>query len=212
MTEWLEALRQDVRYALRGLRKAPVFSAVATLTLAIGIGANTTIFSAIDALLLRPVPYPDQDRLVRVSLRDPKYPQYGAPVSWTDVAHWQAANDVFEQIEGVSGPDIVAMSAGGFGERASVQHSKEDVSFGGGHVRGRTELRILATAFRKQSEGSRPDHILRTLIPDRSLLLWTLALIFSELTLATRIGAWRGRANFSTDVLVVICIIAPVRR
>jgi putative ABC transport system permease protein len=105
------------------LRKAPVFSAVATLTLAIGIGANTTIFSAIDALLLRPVPYPDQDRLVRVSLRDPKYPQYGAPVSWTDVAHWQAANDVFEQIEGVSGPDIVAMSAGGFAERASVQHS-----------------------------------------------------------------------------------------
>jgi predicted permease len=122
MTEWLEALRQDVRYALRGLRKAPVFTAVAVLTLAIGIGANTTIFNAINALLLRPLPYPDQDRLVRVVLRNPKYPQYGAPVSWTDVAHWKAANDVFEQIEATSGPDIVAMTGGGSGERVAVQH------------------------------------------------------------------------------------------
>jgi putative ABC transport system permease protein len=120
---WLEQLLQDVRFALRGLRRTPVFTVVAILTLTIGIGANTTIFNAINALLLRPLPYPDQDRLVRVSLRDPKYPQYGAPVSWTDVAHWRAASDVFEQVEGVSGPDIVAMSGGGFGERASVQHS-----------------------------------------------------------------------------------------
>jgi len=120
---WLEQLVQDVRFALRGLRGTPGFTLVAMLTLAIGIGANTTIFNAINALLLRPLPYPDQDRLVRVSLRDPKYPQYGAPVSWTDVAHWKAASNVFEQIEGVSGPDIVAMSGGGFGERASVQHS-----------------------------------------------------------------------------------------
>jgi len=120
---WLEQLVQDVRFALRGLRGTPGFTLVAMLTLAIGIGANTTIFNAINALLLRPLPYPDQDRLVRVSLRDPKYPQYGAPVSWTDVAHWKADSNVFEQIEGVSGPDIVAMSGGGFGERASVQHS-----------------------------------------------------------------------------------------
>ena len=119
---WLEQLVQDVRFALRGLRRTPVFTVVAIVTLAIGIGANTTIFSAINALLLRPLPYPDQDRLVRVSLRDPKYPQYGQPVSWTDVAHWKAASDVFEQMEGVSGPDIVAMSGPGFGERASVQH------------------------------------------------------------------------------------------
>ncbi|HTZ46724.1 MAG TPA: ABC transporter permease [Verrucomicrobiae bacterium] len=122
-TVWLEQFVQDVRFALRGLRKTPVFTVVAILTLAIGIGANTTIFSAINALLLRPLPYPDQDRLVRVSLVDSKYPRYGQAVSWTDVAHWKAANDVFEQIEGISGPDIVAMSGGGgAGERAGVQH------------------------------------------------------------------------------------------
>jgi putative ABC transport system permease protein len=122
MREWIEAFGQDLRYAVRGLRNSPGFSMVAILTLAIGIGANTTIFNAINALLLRPLPYPDQDRLVRVSLVDPKYPQYGAPVSWTDVAHWKAAGDVFEQMEGVSGPDMVAMSGGGSGERVAVQH------------------------------------------------------------------------------------------
>jgi putative ABC transport system permease protein len=121
MTEWLEALTQDLRYAVRGLRKSPGFTTVAILTLAIGIGATTTIFSAINALLLRPLPYPDQDRLVRVSINNAKYPQYDGPVSWTDVAHWKAASDVFEQIEGVSGPDIVAMSGGGSGERVAVQ-------------------------------------------------------------------------------------------
>jgi putative ABC transport system permease protein len=122
MAEWFEALKQDVHYALRGLRRTPVFTVVATLTLAIGIGANTTIFNAINAVLLRPLPYPEHDRLVRVSIYDPKYPRYDTPVSWTDVAHWKAASDAFEQIEGVSGPDMVAMSGGGSGERVAVQH------------------------------------------------------------------------------------------
>lgn len=122
MTEWFHALGQDLLYAGRGLRKNASFTLVAILTLAIGIGANATIFCAIDALLLRPLPYPDQDRLVLVSNCDPKYPRSRGNVSWTDVARWKAANDVFEQIEGISGPDIVAMSGGGSGERVAVQH------------------------------------------------------------------------------------------
>jgi predicted permease len=62
----VEQLVQDVRYGLRGLRRAPAFTAAIVITLALGIGANTAMFSVIDALLLRPLPVPDPDRLVAV--------------------------------------------------------------------------------------------------------------------------------------------------
>jgi hypothetical protein len=122
MTRWIEASEQDVRYAVRGLRKSPGFTVVAVLTLAIGIGATTAVFSVINGALLRPLPYPDQDRLVALSNIFPSHPDFGGPVSATDVAHWRADNQVFEKLEFVSGPDIVAMSGAGSGERVGVQH------------------------------------------------------------------------------------------
>ena len=63
---WLADFGQDVRYALRTLRRNPGFTAAALITLSLGIGAATTVFSAVHGVLLRPLPYPSAERLVRV--------------------------------------------------------------------------------------------------------------------------------------------------
>jgi len=122
MTRWIEASRQDVCYAFRGLRKNSGFTLVAVLTLAIGIGATTAVFSVINGILLRPLPYPDQDRLVALSNVYANRPENSATVSGTDVSHWKVDNQVFENLDFVSHPDIVAMSSAGSGERVAVQH------------------------------------------------------------------------------------------
>jgi putative ABC transport system permease protein len=86
----------DLRFALRQLRKSPGFTLIAVLTLALGIGANTAIFSVIYAVLLQPLPYPEGDRLMLLTESDANQPQIS--VSFPNYVDWKRDNTVFEHL------------------------------------------------------------------------------------------------------------------
>src|SRR6202043_2621477 len=85
-----------LRFAFRQLIKNPAFSAVAIITLALGIGANTAIFSIVNAVLLRPLPYPDADRIM--VLNESSGPGQDYSVALPDYFDWQKDNTVFEHL------------------------------------------------------------------------------------------------------------------
>jgi putative ABC transport system permease protein len=94
----LETLAQDVRYGLRQLRRNPSFTAVAVLTLALGIGANTAIFGVLNAVLLRPLPYKSPDQLVQIWETDLKSKTSQGPASYPNFLDWRAQNHVFQSV------------------------------------------------------------------------------------------------------------------
>ncbi len=93
---WLDTLALDLRYGARMLARSPGFAAVAVAALALGIGANTAIFSVVDGVLLRPLPYPDADRLVLVSMHFARSNFPYGNLCLADYLEWRAANRAFE--------------------------------------------------------------------------------------------------------------------
>ena len=95
-------LWQDLRYGARLLRRNPGFTAIAVITLALGIGANTAIFSVVNGVLLRPLPYPQPDSLVMVYGISLKATQDKTPLCQADFLDWKSQNQVFESLAAFS--------------------------------------------------------------------------------------------------------------
>ncbi len=114
----LRTFLQDIHFALRMLRKSPGFTAVVVLTLALGIGANTIIFSAVNAVLLQPLPYRNPGQLVLVSEAKPDAGISGAGLSYPGFTALRNARDVFSSAAGFGGHSLVLT---GYGEPSEVR-------------------------------------------------------------------------------------------
>ena len=112
-----DILRQDLRYTARTLARAPGFTAVAILVLALGIGANTAVFSVTDYVLLRPLPFPSADRLVKLWETLPGYRHM--ELSPADYRDWKRMNTVFEETGAIS-TNAVNLIGEGAPERVQV--------------------------------------------------------------------------------------------
>jgi len=172
----MSSLSSDLRYAARTLRKSPGFTTIAILTLAIGIGANTGIFSFVDGLLLKPLPYEHGDRIVRVLEKPPRGERNG--ISTLNFLDWQKDNTVFDFHSAQAG-GAVTMTGGTEptqlrGARVSPDYFK---IFGIKAARGRTflpgedqlgkhQVAVISHATWVTQFGADPNIINRTVLLD----------------------------------------------
>ncbi|HEY7529430.1 MAG TPA: ABC transporter permease [Gemmatimonadota bacterium] len=170
----MDTLLQDLRYGARRLARSPGFTAVAAIVLALGIGANTAIFSAINALLLRPLPYPEPERLVTVWHRYPDL-DLDAPVSALNFRRYRDETRSFESVavasgwavnlsgsgepERVSGGLVSARYFDVFGVRPALGRAFLDEE----DVPGRERVVVVSHGFWQRALGGTPDAIGRRL-------------------------------------------------
>lgn len=160
----VETLRMDIAYALRQLRRSPGFTTVAVLTLALGVGANTAIFSVVNAVLLRPLPFAAPDRLVDAKETEEAPGMY--PVNPADYLDWQAQNRTLEATTVYSWTSFASLA--GPGEPASAAVTQVQANFfstlgiapfigrsfiKGEDVAGRNHVALLSYAFWRRNFG-----------------------------------------------------------
>src|SRR5437868_4412068 len=138
---WIQDLAQDLRYGLRQLRRNPGFTAAAVITLALGIGANTAMFSVVNAVVLLPLPYSHSDRLVWIAESAPALKSEAA--SGGDYVDWKDQNHTLDRIaaydtmyrgslrEGSAGPGSADFNLSGRGTPARVHSAFVSASFFG---------------------------------------------------------------------------------
>lgn len=115
-TVWIESTLQDLRYGLRQLRNAPGFTLIAVLTLALGIGANIAVFSVVNTILLRPLPFPNSQQLVRIVEKNPKAGESTKTYTADATQDFQQQNHSFQSVSGYfafTGPNNFKLSGNG---------------------------------------------------------------------------------------------------
>ena len=175
----MQSLFQDLRYALRQLARNPGFTAVAILTLALGIGANTAIFSVIDSILLQPLPFPQAGKLVEIEgiSADDTGLQSNYPKGW--IREYQRRATTFSSISGVYAERRIQRGRGGrvgpgvwqLGQHEFVRHSRSAprsrplLPPAGRRAwpgpRRRAESQLLATALWRRSECAGEEYFAR---------------------------------------------------
>ena len=141
-------MMNDIRYALRMLAKSPAFTLVSVLTLALGIGANTAIFSLVHSILLRPLPYHDSDQLVRMVQASPKLglPSWG--VSQANFANYREHNRSYESI--APRPESTKLSVSSWRamrQRVAPRATRRDISRVRAVARANNKLATFAQAI-----------------------------------------------------------------
>ena len=172
---YMDNFRQDLRFALRSLGRHKAFTTVAALTLALGIGANTAIFSVVDAVLLRPLPWPNGDRLVQISTARPQNPQGGT--AYLDYTDWRAQNASFDDmgvmrgqsvtLTGVETPDRLIgnfVSASMFRILGATALQGRLLTDAETEVATREPSAVISETMWRTRFGSRPDMVGRTLV------------------------------------------------
>ena len=120
-TQYMDNLLQDLRYAVRILARSPAFTVVIVLTLALSIGANSAIFSVIDGVLLKPLPYPQAERIARVFYRSAEYAKF--PVNPWDFLDFRARNRCFENFSIYTHTDVQLSGAGEAGQNLASRRT-----------------------------------------------------------------------------------------
>jgi predicted permease len=171
----LETLWQDLRYGARMLRKNPGFTLTAVLTLALGIGANTAIFSVVDAVLLRPLPFPASNQLVRIWESRPQQGDFRNVVNGLNFLDWREQNHSFVSMAAVS---VATVNLKINGEPLAVQGLSVSPEFfsvlratpylgrtfiAEDGIPGRDKNAILSYEFWQKQFGGRPDIVGRKL-------------------------------------------------
>jgi putative ABC transport system permease protein len=177
----LETLFQDLRFAVRMLRKNPGFTVVAALTLALGIGANTAIFSIVNAVVLRPLPYKDSSRIVTFHTKTAMFPAFTLPLTWPAFQEVRGQAALLEEaaaywetdktLTGRDQPEVIGVTgvSSGFFEELGGRAEQGRLLSEQDHQAGQERVAVISDTLWRTRFAKDPAVLGRQLILDREI-------------------------------------------